>query len=388
MADTKTVIAAYAEMANGLKLNRSAFDLAGEVYADILQKTGLTPQDIDGLSVCLPISEAGNVFFGAYMAEALAITPTWLHSSGLGGCSVISGIARAQSAVREGACNIALVIAADAPSQSGRMHHGAYRAEFSDPTGVQAAPAAFGLLMSRYRHQYGLDELALAKIAVTQRDHACANPNALEKLRKPIKVDDYLQSRTIADPLRVLDCVMFCDGANAFIVMAESEAKTRGLHNYVTPTAYAEVSNHNGRDVRPDITDNGFWRIGPSLLKKAGLRPDDIDMFQPYDDFTIAVLMQAEAFGFCGRGEGSEFVLDTDLSHRGSLPLNTGGGQISAGQPGLAGGGLNMAEAVRQLMEEGGERQVAGARNALVTGIGTIPYARNWATSAAMILER
>src|SRR5690606_8133230 len=107
----------------------------------------------------------------------------------------------------------------------------------------------------------------------------------------------------------------------------------------------------------------------------------------PYDDFTIAIQLQLEALGFCERGKGAEFILGTDLSYRGALPLNTGGGQISAGQPGLAGGGLNLAEAVRQLFGEAGERQVSDARNALVTGIGVIPYGRNWATSAAMILE-
>jgi acetyl-CoA acetyltransferase len=80
-------------------------------------------------------------------------------------------------------------------------------------------------------------------------------------------------------------------------------------------------------------------------------------------------------------------VLDTDLSHQGDLPLNTGGGQISAGQPGLAGGGLNLVEAIRQLFGEGGARQVDNPKNALVTGIGVIPYGRNWGTSAALILE-
>jgi acetyl-CoA acetyltransferase len=123
------------------------------------------------------------------------------------------------------------------------------------------------------------------------------------------------------------------------------------------------------------------------VFGKTGLTPKDIRMFQPYDDFTIAVLMQLEQFGFCKRGEGSDFILDTDLSHTGGLPTNTGGGQISAGQPGLASGGLNLAEAVRQMFGEGGARQVREPKNALVTGIGVIPYARNWGTSAAMILE-
>jgi acetyl-CoA acetyltransferase len=155
----------------------------------------------------------------------------------------------------------------------------------------------------------------------------------------------------------------------------------------VRPKAYAEVTNFAGNESCPDITESGFWKIAPELYRKAGISPADIKMFQPYDDFTIAVLMQMEAFGFCGRGKGSDYILATDLSHRGTLPLNTGGGQISAGQPGLASGGLNLVEAVRQMFGEAEGRQIGDPSTALVTGIGVIPYGRNWSTSAAMILE-
>ena len=123
------------------------------------------------------------------------------------------------------------------------------------------------------------------------------------------------------------------------------------------------------------------------MYQQAGLTPGEIRMFDPYDDFTIAVLMQLEDFGFCAKGEGSDYVLRTDLSYKGELPLNTSGGQLSAGQPGLAGGGLNLTEAVRQMFGEGGARQVPDPRNALITGIGVIPYGRNWSVSSAMILE-
>lgn len=137
-----------------------------------------------------------------------------------------------------------------------------------------------------------------------------------------------------------------------------------------------------------EIVETGFLDVGPRAFAKAGLTPKDIAMIQPYDDFLIAVMIQMEQLGFCERGRGADFILNTDMTHRGKLPLNTGGGQISAGQPGLAGGGLNLVEAVRQLFGEGGERQVADNRNAIVTGIGGIPYGRNWATSAVLILER
>jgi acetyl-CoA acetyltransferase len=321
------------------------------------------------------------------MAEALGITPTWLNYGGSGGCSATGGVARAASAIRDGHCEVVVVLSADAPSTSWRANYGAYRPEFQDPQGVQGPPATFGLLMSRYKHQYGLKSEALGKIAITQREHAIHNDNAYAKFKTPITMDDYNKSRVIADPLRLLDCVMFCDGANAFLVMSEAKAKSLGIKKMVYPTAYAEITNVNGNQSCPDITETGFSKIAPKVYKQSGLSAKDIKMFQPYDDFTIAVMMKFEDFGFCKRGQGSDFTLDTDLSFNGTLPLNTGGGQISAGQPGLASGGLNLAEAVRQLFGEGGGRQVKNPTNALITGIGVIPYARNWGTSAAMILE-
>ena len=381
------VIAGYSETKIEFKTGRSAYDLAGEALSLLLERTGIQKDVIDGLSVTTALSEASNPFFAVYMTDALGITPSWLNYGGIGGCSATGGVARAMSAIRDGMCEVAVVISADAPSTDWRSNYGAYRSEFQDPQGVQGPPATFGLLMSRYIHQYGLNPEALGKIAITQREHALHNENGLEKFRKPLTMEDYLSSRVIADPLRVLDSVMFCDGANAFLVTTEKMAEKLGLDKVVYPVAYAEVTNFRGNESCPDITESGFTKIGPAVLEKAGMKPKDVRMFQPYDDFTIAVMMKFEAFGFCKRGEGSDYTLRTDLSFKGELPLNTGGGQISAGQPGLASGGLNLAEAVRQMFGEGGTRQVDDPRNAVVTGIGVIPYGRNWGVSSAMVLE-
>lgn len=381
------VIAGYSETAINFKSGRSAYDLGGEALAKLLAATGIEKDQIDGLAVTAPLSECPNPFFAVYMTEALGLTPTWLNYGGTGGCSATGGVARAASAIRDGMCEVVVVLSSDAPSTSWRANYGAYRSEFQDPPGVQGPPATFGLLMSRYQHQYGIKPEALGKIAITQREHALHNDNAYGKFKTPITMDDYNKSRVIADPLRLLDCVMFCDGANAFLVTSEAKAKSLGITKMVYPTAYAEITNVNGSQSCPDITETGFSKIAPKVYKQSGLSAKDIRMFQPYDDFTIAVMMKFEDFGFCKRGQGSDYTLDTDLSFKGTLPLNTGGGQISAGQPGLASGGLNLAEAVRQMFGEGGGRQVSNPKNALVTGIGVIPYARNWGTSAAMILE-
>lgn len=387
MARSEIVIAGYAETRIDFRTGRSAYDLGGEVFSLLLEATGIGKSVIDGVSVTAAISEASNNFVANFMCDALGLSPTWLNCGTLGGASVVAGVARAASAIRDGMCEVALVLSADAPSTVSRQVYGAYRDEFQDPAGVLRPPAAFGLLMDRYRHQHGLKAEALGKVAVTQRAHGLLNGNAYAKLRKPLALEEYLASRMIADPLRLLDCVMYCDGANALLVTSDATARRLGLRKMVRVAGYAEISNHDGSSACPDIIESGFAKVAPAVFSRAGLGPADIRMFHPYDDFTIAVLMQLEEFGFCERGAGSDYILATDLSHTGELPLNTGGGQMSAGQPGLAGGGVMLVEAVRQMFGEAGPRQVADPRNALVTGLGVIPYARNWATSAAMILE-
>ena len=386
MKNKDIAIIGYSETKIGHRTNRSVYDLGGEAFAKLLAHTGVDKDKIDGLSLTAPTSEA-NPFVASYMCEALGLEPAWLNLSALGGCSALGSIARAMSAIRDGQCETVVVLSADAPSSFNRMRHGAYRPEFIDPVGVQGPPGYFGLLLSRYMEQYDLIPEALGKIAITQREHAVLNDNAYEKFRQKITMEDYLGSRMVSDPLRLLDSVMFCDGANAVMVTSTENAKKLGIKKMVHPIGYAEICNYQGSKATPDITETGFGLVGPKALKQAGMTPADIRMFHPYDDFTVAVMLKMEQIGFCERGQGSRFILDTDLSYKGKLPLNTGGGQISAGQPGLAGGGLNLVEAVRQMFGEAGARQVDNPKNAMVTGIGVIPYGRNWANSSVMILE-
>jgi acetyl-CoA acetyltransferase len=387
MKSKDVAIIGYSETKIFHKSGRSAYDLGGEAFSLLLESTGIDKSEIDGMSLTVPLSEA-NPFFASYMCDALGLTPSWLTLGGLGGASAIGGVDRAIAAIRSGRCKTAIVLSSDAPSTQWRANYGAFRGEFQDPTGVQGPPGMFGLLMSQYMAQYELIPEALGKIAITQREHALMNDNAYEKFKKPLTMEDYFKSRMVSDPLRLLDSVMFCDGANAVLVTSTENADRLGAKKRAYPVAYAEVTNYNGSEACPNITETGFAEVGPKALKQAGLTPRDIRMFHPYDDFTIAIMLKMEQIGFCARGGGSRFVLDTDLSYKGTLPLNTGGGQISAGQPGLASGGLNLVEAVRQMFGEAGARQVENPRNAMVTGIGVVPFARNWGTSNIMILEQ
>ncbi|MFI9781635.1 thiolase family protein [Streptomyces sp. NPDC051956] len=381
-------IVGFGETQVGLRTGRSSYDLASEVVEEVLEATGLGLADIDGLAIGETMSETSNPFWAVYMSEHLGLSPTWLQLNGLGGASTIGGVARAASAIRDDLCETVLVLASDAQSSYPAPEYGAHRAEFQYPTGLKGPVGSFGLLTRRYIHQFGNPDQALAKLAVTQRNHALLNPLGTSKLRKPITEADYLTSKVVSDPLRMLDSVMVCDGANALLVTSTENARRKGLDIIAHPTGYGEITNFNVREQLADITRTGFSVAGPRAFKQAGLTPGDIRMLHLYDDFLIALILTMEQVGFCEPGEGVKFVLDHDFSYTGDLPLNTSGGQISAGQPGLAGGGLNAVEAVRQMAGKAGERQVDDPRNALVTGIGAIPYGRNWAVSNAMILER
>lgn len=380
-------IIGYGETKITLRGGRSSYDLAGEVLDQILRQTGIDKAEIDGLAIGETMSETSNPFWGVYMCEMLGLSPTWMQVNGLGGASGIGGIARAAAAIRDGLCETVLVLLSDAQSSGRTPEQGAQRFEFMYPTGLRGPVGAFGLLSRRYDHQYGLNHDALAKLAVTQRRHALMNPNACDKLKVPLTEEEYLKSKFVSEPLRILDSVMVCDGANGVLVTSTEKAKKLGARKMVHPTGYGEITNFKGADLLADITVSGFTVAGPKALKQAGMKPGDIRMIHPYDDFLIALMIVFEDIGFCAKGKAGRFIMDTDLSHKGKLPLNTSGGQISAGQAGLAGGGTNLVEAVRQLFGEAGERQVSDARNAMVTGIGVIPYARNWGVSNVMILE-
>jgi len=379
-------IVAYAETKVMKKSDRDVWVLAGEILEALLDKTGFAKAEIDALVLSgLTGTGGSSQFWSQSMCDMLGLEVGFCEEVHTGGCSSIGTVARAAAAIDAGLCEVALCLFADTHvlEHNGRNER-SYRRDWTEPYGLLGPPGAFGLLQRAYDAKYGVDLNALGKLAVTQRNHALLNDNACEELRVPITVEDYLNSRMIADPIRLLDCVMLADGAAGLIVTSRKRAKAMGLHKCIIPLGYAERTNFLGGETLIDVTRSGHEIAGRKALAAAGLDIKDIRSFHPYDDFLIALVIQFEAFGFCKPGQGMAFVRDTDLSYKGTLPMNTGGGQISAGQAASSSG--NLIEAIRQLMGEGGPRQVKDTTNALVTGIGWINYGRNWGSSAALAL--
>jgi len=386
MALSDCAVVGFAETKIVQKSGRDVWELGAEILESLLDRCGYEKGEIDGLILSSSMTGAGNPFWSQSTADQLALEVDFCQTVDIGGCSPVGALARAAAAIDAGLCTTALCLYADtqATETNQRMRH--FQAEWTLPHGLLGPPAAFGFISNRYEHQYGLDHAMLGKLAVAQRGHAVLNENACEKLRTPITIEDYLASRMIADPVRLLDSVMVCDGASGLLVTSRKAAERRGFTKIVTPVGYGERTNYRASEAIVDVTETGHLAAGKRAFAQAGLSAQDIASFHPYDDFIIAMVLQLEMLGFCKPGQGCDFIRERSFTHDGDLPLNTGGGQISAGQCGLAGGGTNLVEAVRQLLGEGGPRQVSDVRNALVTGIGGIPYARNWNSSAVMIL--
>lgn len=386
MALRDSAIVAYAETKIVEKENRDIWELGAEILERLLDASGFEKQEIDGLALSSSMTGAGNAFWSQTTADQLGLELDYCQTTDIGGSSPLGALARACAAIDAGLCTTVMLLFADTQAAENNTRQRSFQAEWLAPYGLLGPPGAFGLLSKRYEHLYGLDYRMLGKLAVAQRGHAVLNPNAVEKLRKPITIDDYMNSRMISEPIRLLDSVMICDGASGLLLTSKKRAKAKGLTRWVTPLGYGERTNYRADEAIVNPVESGHLAAGKKAFAGTGLAPSDIRSFHPYDDFIIAMMIQMEMIGFCKPGQGCAYIAEHDFTHTGDLPLNTGGGQISAGQPGLAGGGVNLTEAVRQLMGGGGARQIKHIDNAMVTGIGGIPYGRNWATSTVMIL--
>lgn len=353
-----------------------------------LKSCGLSKKDLDGQGLAVTRTMVAPMFLGGEVAETLGITPKLTITSDHGGASGAAMLTQAGFAVCSGAADYVLCVAAEAPmSVGGFVYPSAdgHRRDYENPFGVMGPNSVFAMAARRYIHQYGLKPQQTGQVALTQRLHANLNPNAYF-FKQQLTMEDYLNSRMIADPFRLLDCVMPVNGGLAFVVTTSERAR-KMTDKPVYLLGYGECDNYyQGRRSGPDLTYMGMRLAARDAFKMAGAKPQDMNFFQPYDDYTIAVLLQLEEAGFCEKGKSGEFVEKTDITYKGKLPINTGGGQVSCGQPGLAGGLTNIVEALRQLRNEGDKRQVKGCKIGMATGIGALEYARNVNYNISLIL--
>jgi len=350
----------------------SALQIQARVAKAALDEAGLGIGDVDGLLVtgAWGLPRPGHTP-ALQMAEYLGLRPRFSDTTNAGGSSFEMHVAHAALAIQAGYCEVALILYGSTQrSERSRSLGGRptlFSLQYEVPWGLPTPLGSYAMAAHRHMHEYGTTSEQLAEIAVAARDWARLNPAAM--MREPLEVKDVLASPMIADPLHRLDCCLVTDGGGAIVMTSADRA--RDLRTApVRVIGYGESLSHVTIGAMEDL---GWLHMaaeaGGRAFAMAGVKPEDVDVAEIYDSFTITVLMSLEALGFCGRGEGGAFVSEGRIAPGGALALNTNGGGLSYAHPGMYGIFL-VIEAVRQLRGEAGERQVADAKLALAHGTG------------------
>lgn len=362
--------------------DRSVLQMAGDALSAALADAGLEKGAIDGLSVQIgsPRGADYDTLAQTFGLSVRYASQTWPH--GRFTATVLTHAAMAISAglATHVACLLAMknsdlgrIGEADNPffyeqfRENGGPHGEEGHIGMASP--VAGAAMAFDL----YCRRYGRDREALAAIPLAFRRHACLTPDAV--MRKPMTEEDYRASRPIVDPIRLFDCSLVGDGAVCVILRAANLASVGQRPVLLTGMQGVRASRDSfvfapeglgmaqqSHDRRP-LSET---RAQP-VYAMAGLQPEDVDVLGVYDSFAPLALYAFEEFGFCGPGEGLDWIQGGRIELGGSIPTNTAGGQLSHAQ--LNGWG-QVRELIQQLRGEAGERQVGGARRALWCSIG------------------
>ena len=340
-----------------------------------LDDAGLTPRDVDGLAVgsfSLAPDHAIDV------AWRLGLRVRWLMDSWTGGASGIDMLQHARRAVEAGDATNVLLLAGDvldraAWAQLVDEYNSATRDHLAGiPTG--GPNTLFALLTRRHMERHDLRREDYGRIAVAQREWAMLNPGAA--FRERLTLEEYLAAPIVAEPLGRYDCVPVVSGADAIVVSSTAAAgdppvRIRSLR-----------ALHNADQQEGDGLATGLHEVAPELWDEAGYGPGDVEVVSVYDDYPAMVLVQLEDLGFV-HGSVRSLIEDEIATRR--LPVNTSGGQLSAGHAGAAAGLHGLVEVVTQLRARAGERQLPGAPRGLVSGYGMVAYRYGACAGAAML---
>lgn len=359
----------------------SALELTTFACEQAIADAGLTVADIDGLATYpgpLPGRDGTSPIGATEVMVTLGMQPTWVGAC-TEGHAHMSAIFAAIQAIASGLCRHVLVFRTVAQASArAAVHHagvlgggpGAERVwggqSWTVPYNAFSAANLYGLYATAYFDKYGATSEQLGAIAVNARKMAAGNPNAI--YRDPITIDDYMASRMISSPLRLYDCDTHIDGSTALLfshadVAPDLRQPPIAIDAMGMALGGIGIGLHTG-----DFTALPAAAAGRMLWNRTDLTPADVDMAQIYDGFSILTLLWLEALGLCGPGEAAAFVEGgSRIGLDGELPLNTSGGQLSAGR--FHGYG-HTHEACLQLWGRGGARQVRDARTCIVSNGG------------------
>lgn len=342
--------------------DRTIFDIACEPCIDILKKNG---KDVDAVlfSTC-----ATEQYSSTIIAEMLGMKPKVSQRMDNLCNSGTNAIATAYSLIASGLCDSAFVVGAEkAHSEGNRLVWDVTRGSFNFPVHWAS------MFARSHMRKYGTTEEQMAQVSVKNHRNAAKNKNAL--FRQPVTLKDVMESKMIAEPVKLLDCSAPCDGASAVLLVSEERA--RKIESPVWINGIGQQTNGASFASNTDFTAlDTAKRAASDAYKMAGIKPSQVDVAELHDAFTILEIMAYEDLGFVPKGQGGKFV------EQDQLVINPRGGILGCGHPVGATGVAQVAEIVLQLSGQAGRRQVKGCRTGLVHNL-----AAAGSSATVMILE-
>lgn len=310
---------------------------------------------------------SGQAHLGVLIADFAGLRGIEAATIEAAGAAGGAAIRQAYIAVASGQVETALVVGVEKTTDTigGRVNAAAATAGDSDFESVQGAtPTALaGLLMQRYLHTYHVEHDAFANFAVNAHANARQNVNAM--FRNALTRDAYARAGAVADPISMMDVAPECDGAAAVVLTARPTA--------VRVAASAQATDTLALHDRPDLLGFDAAQLSAGrAYRLAGVGPDDVDLFELFDAYSIFAALSLEATGFAERGQGWRLAVDEQIGPKGRIPIQTFGGLKARGNPIGATGVYQVAEATLQVRGEAGANQVPDARVAMAQCIGGI----------------
>jgi len=349
-------------------------ELCFEAFRNALEDINLTPKEIDASIICSAPEYDKQRSPAGLISEYLGLTPkSTFYAESI--CSSSStGVKVGYSFIKSGLHDIVTVIGFQKMSEISsaevqeRMGRGA-DIQWESPFGTMM-PAGYAMYARAHMQKHGTTEEQLAKVKVKSGKYSLLNPLAM--FRRTVTVEECLEARVIASPLKMFDCCANADGASC-VIMASKENAKKITDTPIWVAGIGAASDTLSTTSRTNLTGlNCAIEAAKQTYKMARIEPKDVDVAEVHDCFTIAEIMAYENLGFCKPGDGGKFIEESQTYIGGKIPVNVDGGLLSKGHPIGATGGSQIRTIVLQLQGRAGKTQVKGAEVGLVHNIGGI----------------
>jgi acetyl-CoA acetyltransferase len=333
-----------------------AYGYGARAFRHALADSGLARTDLDGLI-------AGPTTAYERMGEVLALDVRWG-----GQADAVQAVMQAVLAIEAGMAEVIALVYGNDQRSAGTQYGGpdaqgaaAFLSYvYHAPWGLTSQGALYALMFRAYQHARGMTDAELGEVAVAQRAWAALNPGAI--MRERVSIEDYLESRYVCEPLRLLDYCLVNDGGVCLIIAEASRARRISSHPVYVEAIGRSDLNRGATALESRLTN--FYlpaqqQVAKQVFGAAGAGPEDMDVLQVYDSFSVHVPLALEGYGYCQPGDAGRFLREEGIGPGGRLPVNTSGGHLSES---YMQGWNHQVESVLQLRGTAGARQVADCR--------------------------